>query len=212
MLSKGDIMAKKENTNNVMIYIAVVAVIVIIAGVFFLVGRGSSQNTSSSSVPTTTLAPTTQSSTILTTTVQQTGNTSDTLFNSGQNFDVYNSSRMKPGYQFVELNVPAGAYNVKVTGIYTMEDPSIQSGESYDQYPAVGILTEAQFGQFINATPIVHSLGDYTPYYNTFNNGEEEMNFSVAGGGVYYLVFYNPSETDVYTVSIVRPVVLQYTS
>ncbi len=206
-------MARIENTDNIIKYIAVVAAIVIIAGVFFLIGRGSFQNTSNSSTtPTTTLAPSSQISTILTTTVQQIGNTSDTLFNSGQTFDIYNSSITKPGYQFVELNVPIGAYNAKVIGAYIMKDPSIQSGESYDQYPAVGILTASQFAQFINATPLVYSLGEYTPYYNTFNNGEKELNFSIAGPGIYYLVFYNPSVTDIYTVSVVHPVVLQYIS
>jgi len=112
-----------------------------------------------------------------------------TLFSSGQVFS------LNPGYyEFVNFSIPQGAYSINITGSYTSQGKV-----------EVAILTPAQYGAFTQNPSSITS----SQYY--YGDTQGATINAVLPAGQYTLVFYDPGIVTQDTVTIINPVVVEYT-
>jgi len=113
-----------------------------------------------------------------------------TLFSSGQVFS------LNPGYyEFVNFSIPQGAYSINITGSYTSQGKV-----------EVAILTPAQYGAFTQNPSSITS----SQYYYGDTQGAT-INAGLTAGQ-YSLVFYDPGIFTQDTVTVINPIVVEYTN
>jgi len=131
----------------------------------------------------------TSSSTIYTTTTIPQIHTL-TLLSRGQVFSI------NPGYyEVVNFSIPQGAYSINITGSYTSQGKV-----------EVAILTPAQYGAFTQNPSSITS----SQYYYGDTQGAT-INAGLTAGQ-YSLVFYDPGIFTQDTVTVINPIVVEYTN
>jgi len=113
-----------------------------------------------------------------------------TVLSKGQVFSI------NPGsYDVVNFSISQGAYSINITGSYTSQGKV-----------EVAILTPAQYGAFTQNPSSITS----SQYYYGDTQGATINAFLTAGQ--YSLVFYDPGIFTQDTVTIINPVVVEYTN
>jgi len=112
-----------------------------------------------------------------------------TLFSKGQVFSINPSY-----YEFVNFSIPQSAYSINITGSYTSQGKV-----------EVAILTPAQYGAFTQNPSSIAS----TQYY--YGDTQGATINAVLPAGQYSLVFYDPGIFTQDTITVINPIVVEYT-
>jgi len=113
-----------------------------------------------------------------------------TLLSKGHVFSI------NPGYyEVVNFSIPQGAYSINITGSYTSQGKV-----------EVAILTPAQYGAFTQNPSSITS----SQYYYGDTQGATINAFLTAGR--YSLVFNDPGILTQDTVTVINPIVVEYTN
>jgi len=113
-----------------------------------------------------------------------------TLLSKGQVFSI------NPGYyEVVNFSISQGAYSINITGSYTSQGKI-----------EVAILTPAQYGAFTQNPSSITS----SQYYYGDTQGATINTFLTAGQ--YSLVFYDPGIFTQDTITVINPIVVEYTN
>jgi len=112
-----------------------------------------------------------------------------TLLSKGQVFSI------NPGYyEVVNFSIPQGAYSINITGSYTSQGKV-----------EVAILTPARYGAFTQNPSSITS----SQYY--YGDTQGATINALLTAGQYSLVFYDPGIFTQDTITVINPIVVEYT-